>query len=172
MELTADIVARRPTVRDAPAIEAMIERCSLESRYARFLGPRPSIPLDHLARVVTPLSGEEAWVGVRGDEPETVVALGSWARIGDGDAELALIVEDSWQRRGIGTSLLRLLGDRAHSLGICRLTASVLTESRHVFRMLRAVFGSASVRPDGVVSRVTIDACDESTVASARGMLV
>jgi GNAT superfamily N-acetyltransferase len=160
VELTADIVARRPTVQDAPAIEAMIERCSLQSRYARFLAPRPSIPLDHLARVVTPLSGEEAWVGVRRDEPETVVALGSWARVGDADAELALIVEDSWQQRGIGTYLLRLLGERAWSLGICRLTASVLTESRHVFRMLRAVFGSASVRPDGFVSRVTIDHCD------------
>jgi GNAT superfamily N-acetyltransferase len=160
VHLTADIVARRPTVRDAPAIEAMIERCSLESRYARFLAPRPSIPLDHLARVVTPLSGEEAWVMVRRDEPETIVALGSWARIGDEDAaELALIVEDSWQRHGIGTSLLRLLGERAWSLGICRLTASVLTESRHVFRMLRAVFGPASVRPDGFVSRVTIDHC-------------
>jgi len=160
VQLTTDIVARRPTVRDAPAIEAMIERCSLESRYARFLAPRPSIPLDHLARVVTPLSGEEAWVGVRRDEPDTIVALGSWARVGDDDAELALIVEDSWQRRGIGTSLLRLLGERTQSRGICRLTASVLTESRHVFRMLRAVFGSTSVRPEGFVSRVTIDACD------------
>ena len=160
MQLTTDIVARRPTVRDAQAIEAMIERCSLESRYARFLAPRPSIPLDHLARVVTPLSGEEAWVGVCRDEPETIVALGSWARLGDEGAELALIVEDSWQRRGIGTSLLRLLGERSSSLGICRLTASVLTESRHVFRMLRAVFGSTSVHLDGVVSRVTIDHCD------------
>jgi GNAT superfamily N-acetyltransferase len=160
VQLTTDIVARRPTVRDAPAIEAMIERCSLESRYARFLAPRPSIPLDHLARVVTPLSGEEAWVGVRRDEPETIVALASWARVGDDNAELAIIVEDSWQRRGIGSSLLRLLGERAGSLGICRLTASVLTESRHVFRMLRAVFGAASVRPDGFVSRVTIDRCD------------
>lgn len=160
MQLTTDVIARRPTVQDAPAIEAMIARCSVESRYARFLAPRPSIPLDHLARVVTPLSGEEAWVGVRRDEPATIVALGSWARLGDDGAELALIVEDSWQRRGIGSSLLRLLGERAWRVGICRLTASVLTESRHVFRMLRAVFGTTSVRADGFVSRVTIDRCD------------
>jgi len=39
------------------------------------------------------------------------------------------------------------------------LTASVLTESRHVFRMLRAVLGPTSVRSDGFVSRVTIDRC-------------
>jgi len=154
------IVIRQPTSTDGPAIEAMFARCSLESRYARFLAPLPTIPAEHLARVLDPAAGNEAWVGVTADDPEQVVALGSWARLGT-DAELALIVEDSWQRRGVGSSFLRLMAARAWEAGVCRLTASVLTESRHVFRMLRRVLGPTSTRLDGYVSRVAIDRCDE-----------
>ena len=45
---------------------------------------------------------------------------------------------------------------------MCRLTASVLTESRHVLQMLRGVLGPTSTRLDGYVSQVTIDRCDET----------
>ena len=111
--------------------------------------------------MLEPATGNEAWVGVTADDPDHVVALGSWARLGT-DAELALIVEDSWQRRGVGTSFLRLMAARAWAAGVCRLTASVLTESRHVLRMLRMVLGPNTTRFDGYLSRVTIDRCDEA----------
>jgi GNAT superfamily N-acetyltransferase len=161
MQLTPNIVIRQPTSADGPAIEAMFARCSLESRYARFLAPLPTIPAEHLARILAPSVGHEAWVGVRRDDPETVVALASWERLGT-DAELALIVEDSWQRRGIGSAFLRMLAERAWNAGVCRLKASVLRESRHVLRMLRTVLGPTSTRADGYVSYVTIDRCDEA----------
>jgi GNAT superfamily N-acetyltransferase len=156
-----DILIRPPTPADGPAIEAMFARCSVESRYARFLAPLPMIPAGHLARILTPCTGNKAWVGVAKDDPNTVVALGSWSRLGS-DAELALIVEDSWQRQGIGSKFLKMLAQQAWSAGVCRLTASVLTESRHVLRMLRAVLGPTSTRLDGYVSHVTIDRCDET----------
>lgn len=159
-QLAPDILIRRPTAADGPAIEAMFARCSVESRYARFLAPLATIPPNQLARILTPASGDEAWIGVTRDDPETVIALGSWARLGT-DAELALIVEDSWQRRGIGGAFLRMLADRAWNAGVCRLTAAVLRESRHVLRMLRAVLGPMSTRADGYVSYVTIDRCGE-----------
>ena len=159
MRLTGEVVARHPTPADGPAIEAMYARCSFESRYARFLAPLAAIPGRHLAQILVPGPAEEAWVAVRRDDPGTVLALGSWARDGT-DAELALIVEDSWQRRGIGSKLVRILGERASNAGVCRLTASVLTESRHVFRMLRSVLGPLSTRVDGHVSLVTIDRCE------------
>jgi GNAT superfamily N-acetyltransferase len=146
------IVIRQPTPTDGPAIEAMFARCSLESRYARFLAPLPTIPAAQLTQVLTPHSGNEAWVGVTGDDPERMGA----------DAELALIVEDSWQGRGIGTTFLKMLAERAWSSGVCRLTASVLTESRHVLQMLRAVLGPTTTRADGYLSHVTIDRCDEA----------
>ena len=151
-----DIVVRRPVVADGPAIEAMFARCSIESRYARFLAPLPTIPAADLARIVTPAAGEEAWIGVRRDDPETVIALGNWARRGD-DAEVALIVEDAWQRHGIGSTFLGMLAERAWNDGVCRLRASVLRESRHVLRMLRAVLGTTSMRSEGYTTFVTIE---------------
>jgi hypothetical protein len=65
VELRSDIVIRRPTLADGRAIEAMFERCSVESRHARFLAPLPTIPPSHLARILAPPSGDEAWGGVQ-----------------------------------------------------------------------------------------------------------
>lgn len=158
MRPDADVLIRRPAPADGPAIEAMVARCSTQSRYARFLAPLASIPERHLAEVLDPASQNESWVGTMRDEPDRVVALGSFAA-NRGDAELALLVEDDWQRRGIGSRLLAILADGAQRAGYCRLTASVLTEARHVVRMLRAVVGPPSIRIDGYVSHVIIDRC-------------
>jgi GNAT superfamily N-acetyltransferase len=158
MQPNTAVLIRRPAPEDGPAIGAMVARCSVQSRYARFLAPLASIPASHLADVLDPSSENEAWVGTARDEPERVVALASWAA-NRADAELALLVEDEWQRRGIGSRLLAILADGAQRAGYCRLTASVLTEARHVFRMLRRVVGPTSIRVDGYVSQVVIDRC-------------
>jgi GNAT superfamily N-acetyltransferase len=158
MQPNPDVLIRRPAPADGPAIEAMVARCSVQSRYARFLAPLASIPARHLADVLDPSSENEAWVGTTREEPQRVVALASWAA-NRSDAELALLVEDEWQRRGIGSRLLAILADGAQRAGYCRLTASVLTEARHVFRMLRRVVGPTSIRIDGYVSQVVIERC-------------
>jgi hypothetical protein len=41
------------------------------------------------------------------------------------------------------------------------LSPFVLTESRYVFRLLRAVLGPISTHADGHVSQVTIDRCSQ-----------
>ncbi len=156
LQLPPDIVIRRPRATDGPAIEAMFARCSLESRYHRFHAPVVRIPAVHLARILEPGSDDEAWLGVTRDDPEIVVALGSWTRSGT-DGELAILVEDTWQRRGIGSAFVRLLADAAWNAGVCRVTAWVFRESRHVLRMLRAVLGPVATAHDGPVSHVTID---------------
>jgi GNAT superfamily N-acetyltransferase len=158
VQLPADIVIRRPTAADGPAIEAMFARCSLDSRYRRFHAPVVKIPAVHLERILDPGSADEAWLGVTRDDPDTVIALGSWTRSGT-DGELAILVEDAWQRRGIGSAFVALLADAAWNAGVCRVTAWVFRESRHVLRMLRAVLGPVATAHDGAVSHVTIDRC-------------
>jgi GNAT superfamily N-acetyltransferase len=44
-------------------------------------------------------------------------------------AELAIEVADNYQRRGVGSRLLNLLGHRARAQGIVKLTATVLAEN-------------------------------------------
>ncbi|MFI5047539.1 MAG: GNAT family N-acetyltransferase [Acidimicrobiia bacterium] len=143
---------------DRRAIEAMFARCSFESRYARFLAPVAAFPADQLARGLSSAPGHEAWLATPRSGPETVVALGSWARVGTG-AEVALLVEDSWQRRGIGTALLDVLVAEARDGGVCQLTAAVLSESRHVLRMLRRAATRTSTNAEGVLSEILMDVC-------------
>jgi putative intracellular protease/amidase/GNAT superfamily N-acetyltransferase len=154
-----DVVIRRSTMRDREPIEAMFARCTPESRYARFLAPVATAPRGYLERALEPSADQEAWVATTRDDRERVVALGNWARHDVGVADLGLIVEGSWQRQGIGTSFLRMLAQRAWSSGVCRLTASVLTESQHVLRMLHAVVGPISTSVDGHVRQVVADRC-------------
>ena len=68
-----------------------------------------------------------------------------------------MLVEDQWQRHGAGTALLQVMADRTLAAGFRRLTATVLTESRHVLGMLRAAFGELSIETDGYLCRVTIE---------------
>lgn len=54
-------------------------------------------------------------------------------------AELGIIVEDTWQNRGIGTVLLKHLLGVAHDQGIAEITAEVLPQNT---RMLELVAGA------------------------------
>jgi GNAT superfamily N-acetyltransferase len=143
---------------DRGAIEAMFARCGYESRYGRFLAPVVEFPTEQLAPALRPGSGHHVWLATPGGEPETVVALGSWALAGT-HAEVALLVEDSWQRRGVGTALLDLLVAEARERGVCRLTAVVLRESRHVVRMLRRAATRTTTTADGALSEILMDVC-------------
>ena len=55
------------------------------------------------------------------------------------DHELGILVEDGWQRRGIGTELLTCLVAFARARGIDRIVADVLGEDSFVLSALRRV---------------------------------
>jgi RimJ/RimL family protein N-acetyltransferase len=54
-----------------------------------------------------------------------------------GTVEIALVVEDAWQGRGLGRALLEALLDAARGRGIHRFTADVLVENERMLRLLR-----------------------------------
>jgi GNAT superfamily N-acetyltransferase len=54
-----------------------------------------------------------------------------------GDAELGILVEDGWQRRGIGARLLSLLLQRVDQSGLRPRRARVLAEQVRTLRVLR-----------------------------------
>jgi L-amino acid N-acyltransferase YncA len=68
------------------------------------------------------------------------VATARFIRCGDAaadTAEFAVTVTDAWQHRGVGTTLFRLLADRAREEGIRHLVGDVLatnTAMQHVMR--------------------------------------
>ena len=123
---------RPPLSSDSDAMMAFFEGLSEESRFLRFHGYRsieaglvePMLDPDWLERGA--LAG---WLAGR-DGDERVVAVGSYARIGEGDsAEMAFAVDDSEQGRGIGTRLLEQLASRARQAGISRFVAEVMASN-------------------------------------------
>src|SRR5579884_277586 len=101
IEAEPTVVVRRAMPSDGDAIARMVERCSARTRQRRFLGATAAIPVSYLERICAPPSEDLHLVAVAGSR---VVALGSRA-----DDELGLVVEDEWQRAGLGRLLLRRL---------------------------------------------------------------
>jgi GNAT superfamily N-acetyltransferase len=100
----AELTMRQAAAADVPALVAMHDRCGRQSRRLRYLGNGTSPTPAELARLVNRRHGRTLVV----EHGAKIIAMGNLMRDGDDD-EVALLVEDSWQRKGIGTMLLRRL---------------------------------------------------------------
>ena len=105
---------------------------SEESRYRRFLSPKPSFTSAELAYLTeVDHHDHEALIAI---EPESGEPVGVARYVRDPAqpqvAEAALAVVDEWQHRGVGTALLRHLIARARQEDVRRFRASVLGDNR------------------------------------------
>lgn len=135
-----EIEIRPGTESDAPAVAAMFDRCSTGSLRSRFLVGRPG------GRLGGPPHGRpdgRRMVRMANEYPAaTLVAIsGTGLVVGIGtlgfdgpDAELALLVEDAAQRRGIGTALARRLVGLAASTGAVVLHAHAYRDNAAMIR--------------------------------------
>ena len=74
----------------------------------------------------------------------------------EGDlGEISLLVQDSWQRRGLGTALLRRLLTRAEQSGLAALVAHIAADNTALLRTLHQL-GADTVQRDGSVASVTM----------------
>jgi GNAT superfamily N-acetyltransferase len=108
---------------DTPSMLAMLGRCSSATLYQRFHGAiKPG------AIVAAQLAAEaaESFVARAGDDCIGVATLSVMGQ----RAEMGVIVEDAWQRRGAGAALVRSIVRRARELGVTCLRADLLAEHR------------------------------------------
>ena len=130
----------RPTnLADERALIEFFERLTPESRYLRFQG---TVRVDaHLIASFLQSDGDESLtlVGelIGEDGAVRVIGVGTWIRLRDPSrAEVAFVVADEFQRRGIASRLLERLAAHARPVGIDRFVAQVLPENAamlHVF---------------------------------------
>jgi acyl-CoA synthetase (NDP forming)/GNAT superfamily N-acetyltransferase len=136
---------------DAEGINGLMERSSDQTRYYRFFGPMKRLSekdlhrfthVDHVDRV--------AFVVLLGDQ---IVAVGRFDRYpGTDDAEVAFLVEDAHQGRGLGSVLLEHLAAAARERGIKRFVAEVLAQNSKMVRVFQdAGYHSERSYEDGVV---------------------
>src|SRR5436305_13803541 len=124
-----DLEVRPVEASDTDRVRRLFERLSPESIYRRFFTLFPAPPPNVLQRLtVVDHRDHEALAVLDGEE---IVALASWDRPAHAadEAEIAILVEDSWQHRGLGRALLRMLTGEAARRGISVLNATVLADN-------------------------------------------
>jgi GNAT superfamily N-acetyltransferase len=141
----APVTVRPIEPADAYPLLRMFDRLSPESIYHRFFSPMPRprrAALLHLAGLDHDL--HEALVAHVDQE---IVAVARYdGRPGESDAEVAVIVDDAWQDRGLGTRLLHQLARVGARRGLVAFRATVLGENRRALPFLRRLSPEADVR--------------------------
>ncbi|MBV9823591.1 MAG: GNAT family N-acetyltransferase, partial [Actinobacteria bacterium] len=133
---------------DADALVAFHAQLSIRTRYLRYFSAYPTIPQRDLIRFTHVDNVDRvalaAWLGPR------IVAVGRFDRLPGANtavpgrtAEVAFVVADAHQGRGIGSVLLEHLAEIGRQLGIARFEAVVLAENSTMLR----VFLDAGYQP-------------------------
>jgi RimJ/RimL family protein N-acetyltransferase len=125
---------------DEPRLEELFNRLSRHTVYHRFFAPyhrlradwyRRFANVDYRARLALVAEDERAGHllvrAVARYEPDTA----------PGVAEVAVVVEDAWQNRGVGSVLLDAVLEAGETRGIRSFTANVLADNRRMLHVLR-----------------------------------
>ncbi len=95
---------------------------------------------------------------VRDDEMESMVGIGSYSRILHTElAEIALVVRDDWQGRGVGMELLKYLIELARNSGFTGLKTWVFVENTRMMHLFKKCGYIVKYRIEDNVYEVLVD---------------
>jgi acetyltransferase len=152
----------RPVRHDDGVLEeAFVRGLSRESGYQRMLSGGFKVTPEwiesmthidyrcHMAfAVITVIDGAEQFVGVGRYVVDAATA----------GAEVALVITDAWQGRGLGRRLLATLTEHAHSAGVQQVVGVVLATNKAMLRLARSMGFSVNAEPgDATVLRIRRD---------------
>jgi GNAT superfamily N-acetyltransferase len=132
-----EVLIRPVSPGDQDELREMLSRLSRETIHKRFHLPMPHVP-EWMLAYLTDVDhyDKESLVALVGDE---IVGHTMYARQEAREAEMAIVVEDRWQSRGIGRLLLSRLAEEAEHRGIEAFTGTVLGENRDALRFFSSV---------------------------------
>jgi RimJ/RimL family protein N-acetyltransferase len=123
---------------DKRRIAQAFGRLSPETRYRRFFAPLPRLSEQDL-RYLTEVDhhDHEALAAVN-PENGAIVGVARYVRSDDPtEAEVAVVVGDPWQGRGVATALLQRLVARAREEGIDHFVALVMSDNTDALELFR-----------------------------------
>ncbi|WP_236579699.1 GNAT family N-acetyltransferase [Streptomyces sp. HM190] len=129
-----DITVRRADAGDLRAARAMHERCSARTLSMRYHGPVGDADR-YLKHLLSPRFGRTLAAQTTSGR---LVGLGHLLWDGD-ETEIALLVEDAWQRRGIGSELLRRLVAMAGDAGCANVYVVTQSSNTGMVAAMRAL---------------------------------
>jgi GNAT superfamily N-acetyltransferase len=108
---------------------------SPDTTYLRYFSFHPQLSEKELHRFThVDHTDREALVAVVGDE---IVGVARFDRQGDDEAEVAFVIADAWQGRGLGPLLLQHLAERARAVGVKTFVADTLPRNRPMLSVFR-----------------------------------
>jgi acetyltransferase len=158
-----EALVRPATPEDRIGLEQMFHACSSETLFTRFLSPGLGVPLRYLnrlmdhqppARIALIAEDEE-------DGEKRVVALLNFVLTEPPQkAEIAIVVVDSRQNRGLGNGMLQCLLDAARQSGIRQIIADIDAGNRRVFHLIQRSKLPARMTIDQGVAHVELELRD------------
>jgi len=130
----AEVTVLRSAVSDTQAVLAMLGRCSRASLFHRFHGFTDGAA--YFAALLRDRPANETLLAWSRSTCVGVATLGVGAT---GIVDLGVLVEDAWQRRGIGTRLVTSLLDSARAKGVTTMHADVLVDDVFILQALRQI---------------------------------
>jgi acyl-CoA hydrolase/ribosomal protein S18 acetylase RimI-like enzyme len=153
-----DVVVRPVRVSDQEALQDLFYRLSDESTYRRFMAFKRTHPREEMQRLVN-LDFERSMallVSVDEGNGERILAMCRY----DVDqatelADIAFVVRDEWQRKGIGAVLMRRMCEIARQRGLRGFTADVLATNRPMIAVFEKSGLKLSLERDERMYRLT-----------------
>jgi GNAT superfamily N-acetyltransferase len=141
---------------DIHRLAALYDGLSPRSRFLRFMAPIHTLPaavLEGLANI-----DHDRHEAIGAFDRRGLVAAAHWFRSQrlPHHADIAIEVADPYQRRGIGTRLLRQLGRRARRRGIGEFGGTLLAQNTGAIGLLRATGWPLTLTADGAELTVTM----------------
>jgi GNAT superfamily N-acetyltransferase len=151
---------------DEDGLRKMLSLLSRESINKRFHLPMPRVPEWALAYLIdVDHHDKESLVALVGDE---IVGQAMYARQEASEAEVAIVVEDRWQSRGIGRLLLTRLAEEAGRRKIEVFTGTVLGENLGTLRFFSSVLSKARFKIRNGVYRLCVPLPDPESMCNLK----
>jgi acetyl coenzyme A synthetase (ADP forming)-like protein len=151
---------------DSDELVAFHARLSPESILFRYFGPHPVLSgreVEHFTSVDG--VNRVALIAERGGQ---MVAVARYDRTpGSDEAEVAFLVHDAFQGKGIGTMLLEHLADAARAHGIRRFVADTLSDNHKMLAVLRDAGFARQYERTSEVMRVVLDIAPSAEALAA-----
>ena len=151
------VLIRTVEPRDAEELAAGYELLSETSAYQRFFTVLPRLSPQQVRFFTQVDHRDHEALGAELPETGHGVGVARFIRsdIEPASAELAIVVADDWQRRGVGFQLLRALLRRAREESVTTISAEVLSDNSALLGLLRH-FGTVDTEVSGTTTTATL----------------
>ncbi len=149
---------------DAAREQAFVHGLSPESSYLRFHGTIKDLSKKDLEKFTEPDSRNAvALIVLRsGETGEEEIGVARYVIDQDGaNCEFAIVVADTWQKRGIGTRLMNSLIKHLQASGVKRISGSVLRRNSVMLKFVKQMgFVETNIPDDPSILLVTKNLTD------------